>query len=92
MLQDGIRQLRCPSCNSIDFVEEGRFYVCQYCGGKLDRGSCAITATVSTADSVSELLSRANLYWDLGNTDRARQLYRQVLDIDATNEIARQRL
>ena len=28
MTMDGSTQLRCPSCNGIDFAEEGRFYVC----------------------------------------------------------------
>lgn len=86
-----VAQLRCPSCNGIDFVEEGRFYVCQYCGGKLERVSDVGRAEVSSDGSVQKLLERADLYWDLGKVDKARRLYRQVLDIDATNEIAKSR-
>lgn len=85
-------QLRCPSCNGIDFIEEGRFYVCQHCGGKLERNPSTVQATVSSADSVQKLLERADMYWDFGKTEKAKQLYRQVLDIDAKNEHARSRV
>ena len=92
MSEMGAKQLRCPSCNSVDFAEEGRFYVCQYCGGMIERDVSSIKAIVSSEESVRKLLERADLYWGLGKVEKARQLYRQVLDIDATNEIAGQRV
>lgn len=85
-------QLKCPSCGSIDLVGEGRFYVCQYCGGKLERDVTRIAAVVSSAGGLEKLLERADLYWEMGRIDKAKQLYRQALDIDATNEKARSRV
>lgn len=85
------QQLRCPSCNSVSLKEDGRFYVCEYCGGKIPKPSEQITASVTSEDGVNSLLERARLYWDLGERTKSQQLYRQILDLDATNEEAQQR-
>ena len=86
-----MKQLRCPSCGSLELNEEGRFYVCQYCGGKIERDTSKLAANVSSSSSADRIIERADMYWNVGKKDKARQLYRQALDIDATNEKARSR-
>ena len=86
-----VNQLKCPSCGSNDLVEDGRYYICQYCGGRIERDLDKIPSHVSSSTSVERIIERADMYWDVGKRDRARQLYRQALDIDATNEKARTR-
>ena len=49
------------------------------------------SAVIAVSSSAASLLERADLYWDLGQTDKARRLYQQVLDLDATIERARER-
>ena len=90
-----MRDLRCANCTSVSFIEYERFFVCEYCGGKImkDPREFGVTrsAAISVSSSAASLLERADLYWDLGNTEKAKRLYQQVLDLDATIERARLR-
>ena len=86
-----MEELRCSSCNSVSFTEDLHFYICEYCGGKIKKDRVEVKASFTVSSSAASLLERADLYWDLGNRDKARRLYQQVLDQDATIERARER-
>ena len=90
-----MKNLRCVNCNSVSFTEFERFFICDYCGGKVMKDhqeyGPVTSAQISVSGSAASLLERADLYWDLGNTEKAKRLYQQVLDLDATIERARVR-
>ncbi len=86
-----MNQIQCPSCGSIKLIEDDRYYICEYCGGKIERTQPIEAADVSNASGVTKLLERADLYWSVGKRDKAKRLYQQVLDIDASIERARTR-
>lgn len=90
-----MKSLKCANCNGVSFTEHDRFFVCDFCGGQImkDPSEFGVTrsATIAVSSSAASLLERADLYWDLGQTDKAKRLYQQVLDLDATIERARER-
>ena len=82
--------LICSSCGSNSFDVVGDMYVCQYCGTKFPRNKPKI-ASFDNGDRIDNLLKRADLYWKRGKRAQAIALYRQVLELDASCEIAKQR-
>lgn len=90
-----MRNLKCANCNSVSFTEYERFFVCDYCGGQVMKDPSEFgavrSAAIAVSSSAASLLERADLYWDLGQAEKAKRLYQQVLDLDATIERARER-
>ena len=74
--------LYCTSCGGNSFTEEGRYYVCQYCGTKFLRSSSG-AASFDKSERLHDLLKRADLYWRHNKLQQAKALYRQALELDA---------
>ena len=85
-------EVRCKACGSNDLTEENGFFVCSFCGTKFKReASDVAAASVDQDENVKRLLERAEMYWSGGMQQRAKLIYEQILEIDATNPIARRR-
>ena len=93
--------LKCPACGGNILREEGRFFTCEYCGTKTPKTDFGIPAPPRTVvdfsggaqgKNLTRLMERAGLYWDMGDTATARRLYRQVLELDPGNAIAKRKL
>ena len=85
-------EMRCESCGSTELIEEGEFYKCSFCGTQFKREASDVRkAHIDQNENVQRLLERAEMYWTAGLRDRARRMYEQVLELDATNEIAKRR-
>ncbi|MBQ9002918.1 MAG: hypothetical protein IJ087_13790 [Eggerthellaceae bacterium] len=90
-----MENLKCANCNSVSFTEHERYFECDYCGGRVMKDpreyGVVKSAAIAVSSSAASLLERADLYWELGQTGKAKRLYQQVLDLDATVERARER-
>ncbi len=86
-----MRQLVCSACGSNELIENGRYYVCQYCGTKFERETPR-AASFDKTKRLNDLLKRADLYYRNGRKTQAISLYRQALELDARCEIAKQRI
>ena len=90
-----MRNLKCANCNSASFTEHDRYFECDYCGGRILKDprefGVVKSAVIAVSSSAASLLERADLYWDLGQTEKAKRLYQQVLDLDSTVVRARKR-
>ena len=90
-----MQNLKCANCNGVSFTEYERFFVCDFCGGQIrkDPGEFGVvrSAVIAVSSSAASLLERADLYWELGQAEKAKRLYQQVLDLDSTVERARER-
>lgn len=86
-------EVRCSSCGSNALTEEDGFFVCSFCGTRFKREAPDIyAAEIDQTENVKRLLERADMYWSGGMRDRAKLIYEQVLELDAANPIARQRV
>ena len=87
-----MKEMRCASCGGIGLTEKNGYYVCEFCGTRFKRETSDVSAAaIDQSENVKHLLKRADMYWSAGMRDRAKLLYEQILEIDATNETARQR-
>ncbi len=93
-----MKEVKCEYCGASSFVNQGEFTFCSYCRAKFVTKSLYNQGHVSTrppiislTGSTQILLERAELYWRTGERDKAKKLYAQVLELDATNPIARSR-
>ena len=90
-----MKNLKCANCNSVSFTEHERYFECVYCGGRVMKDPCEYgmtkSAVIAVSSSAASLLERADLYWELGQAEKAKRLYQQVLDLDSTIERARER-
>lgn len=86
-----MRILICESCGSNDLERDGAFFVCRYCGTRMVSDVPA-AASINNDARIADILKRADLYWKHGRKAQAASLYRQVLELDATCEVARQRV
>lgn len=74
--------LKCPSCGSVtlDKISEG--YRCPYCGTVLMRDTSK-AASLHNENRVSEMLTKADIFWRHDKKQQARAIYRQILELDA---------
>ena len=86
-----MQSLICGSCGSNDFEKVGRFYVCRYCGTKM-LSEVPEAASIDRSGRIADLLKRADLYWRHNRKAQAASLYRQILELDASCAIAKQRI
>lgn len=100
-----MKQLVCEMCGSNDLIKQDGVFVCQYCGAKYSveearkmmveiEGTVEVTGTVKidSADEIDNLLIRAKQFEEERQTQKAREYYNRILDIDANNAIAQQKL
>lgn len=86
-------EVRCKACGSNDLTEDNGFFTCSYCGTKFKREASETgAASIDQEENIRRLLERAELYWSGGMQQRAKRIYEQVLELDAKNPIARQRI
>lgn len=86
-----MRGLVCTACGSNDMLEEGSYFICQYCGTKFLRETTK-AASFDIDNRIKDLLKRADLYWRHNKRQQAIALYRQILELDAKCAIAKERL
>lgn len=86
--------LVCTSCGANDFAEDGKYYICNYCGTRYLREmrSTAGAASIEKEGRLSDLLKRADLYWRHNRKQQAVALYKQALELDANCSIANERI
>lgn len=93
----GFVKLNCPNCGAEMNLDSSReFGFCQYCGTKVvqdrivveHRGSVGIDRT----DEVNNLLLRADEFFNKKDFETSKLYYNKVLDIEATNPLARGRI
>lgn len=86
-----MNELICKSCGANDLVEDGRYYVCQYCGARFLR-EVVRAASFEKQARLNDLLKRADLDWRHNWWQQAINLYRQAHELDANCETAKERL
>ena len=92
-----MKALQCEMCGSVDLVKQDGLFVCQYCRTKYSveearkmmiEGSVKIDNT----NQIENLLIRAKQFEYKCEYEKALEYYNRVLDIDANNETAMQRM
>ncbi len=86
--------VRCPSCNGdIDLEQDREFGFCVYCGTKIHITSAVQrikgTVSIDRQQEVQGYLSRAQQHENEGDFGSAEEYYRRALDIDPSNQYAR---
>ena len=97
-----MKQITCEMCGSKDLVKQDGLFVCQSCGVKYSieearkllveiEGTVEVTGTVKVdrGNEIDNLLLRAMQFETVGDIDKALQYYNKILDIDISNEIAK---
>ena len=100
-----MKQIKCEMCGSIDLVKQEGAFVCQSCGCKYSvdeakkmmieiEGTVEVAGTVKVdnADEIENLLIRAKQFEDENQTQRAIEYYNKILDIDASHQIAKEKI
>jgi len=77
-----MKAMVCELCGSNDFVKQDGMYACQSCGTKFTVEEARKLFIDKSAD-LSNLLVRAQRFFDDGTIDKAIQYCERVLDIDA---------
>ena len=86
-----MQSLICTSCGANSFIDDGKYYICQYCGTRFLRTASG-AASFEKTERLRDLLKRADLYWRHNRLQQAKALYRQALELDANCTEALRRL
>lgn len=86
-----MKMLVCTACGSNELISKGNRYVCPYCGSQFVKNTPGVSS-VNRSSEIEEMLRRADMFWRHNNKLRAKQIYRQILELDSTCDIARQRV
>lgn len=85
-----MKELRCPSCGSIDLRKENNAYICNHCGMRLlitKEDGLSVSSSIELNEDVARLLKQ----WDADPTN-GKKYAQLILQIDASNEKAKREL
>lgn len=93
----GFIALKCPSCGADITIDDSRdFCFCQYCGTKIVQDKVVVehrgSVSIDRSFEINNLFIRAQDMIQSNDYESAEQYYNRILDIDATNEVARTEL
>lgn len=98
-----MKRLTCEMCGSTDMMKEDGVFVCQSCGMKYSveeakkmmiEGTVEVQGTVKvdSSDEIENFLIRAKQFEAEYQTEKALEYYNKVLDIDANNQMAKEKI
>ena len=95
-----MKKIQCEVCGSTEIKKVGDdLFECQSCGVQYSKNDVSkllvkITGEVKIdhTDDIENLTTRAERFYEDGDTDRALEYYERVLDADPDNENAQNRL
>ena len=93
----GFVALKCPQCGAdIELDDSREFGFCQYCGTKImqEQQNIHLSGSVSVdkQQEIQSMLARANTLISQHRNKEAIKLYERILEIDATNAEANDKL